>query len=29
MVTPPDFDWCRLVTVTGTKNNRCGTQTRS
>jgi hypothetical protein len=29
MVTPPDFDWCWLVTVAGTENNRHGTQTHS
>jgi hypothetical protein len=29
MVTRSDFDWCRLVTIPGTKNNRCGNQTRS
>jgi hypothetical protein len=25
----PDFEWCRLVTVADTQNNRHGTQTRS
>jgi hypothetical protein len=29
MLTPPDFDWCQLETVAGTKNNRRRTQTRS
>jgi hypothetical protein len=29
MVTPPDFDWCQLVTVAGIKNNQRRTQTRS
>jgi hypothetical protein len=29
MITHPDFDWCRLVTVAGTENNRRGTQTHS
>jgi hypothetical protein len=29
MVTPLDFEWCRLLTVVDTQNNRCGTQTRS
>jgi hypothetical protein len=29
MVTPPDFDWCRLITVAGTENNLRGTQTHS
>jgi hypothetical protein len=29
MVTSSDFDWCQLVTVAGTKNNRRGTETRS
>jgi hypothetical protein len=29
MVTPSDFDWCQIVTVAGTENNRRGTQTHS
>jgi hypothetical protein len=29
MVTLPDFDWCQLVTVVGTKNNQHGTQNHS
>jgi hypothetical protein len=29
MVTPFDFDWCRLVTVAGTKNKWRGTQTHN
>jgi hypothetical protein len=24
-----DFEWCGLLTVVDTQNNRCGTQTRS
>jgi hypothetical protein len=29
MVTLPDFEWCRLVTVADTQNNQCETQTCS
>jgi hypothetical protein len=29
MVTPSDFNWCRLITVAGTENNQRGTQTCS
>jgi hypothetical protein len=28
MVTPPNFEWCQLVTVADIQNNRRGTQTR-
>jgi hypothetical protein len=27
--TPPDFEWCWLVNVADTQNNRHGTQTRN